>query len=128
MQQYLDLTRQQFKAFMELPIDSPLQMLNLLKFKDQVLETGVTGKEQYKNYMKATAPFFENSRANVVYYGTPQFTLIGPQDTLEWDKVLIVEYPAKQDFVNMILTEGYPSEMRKLAIEDSRLIFCTSTS
>lgn len=125
MQQFLDLTREQFKSFMALPIDTPLQMLNLLKFKDHVLETGITGKEQYKNYMMATTPFFESSKAKVVFFGTPQFTLIGPQDTLEWDKVLIVEYPTKKDFVNMILTEGYPSEMRKLAIEDSRLIFCT---
>jgi len=52
--------------------------------------------------------------------------LIGPQE-LEWDKILIVEYAKKSDFINMITTEGYPAEMRKSAIEDSRLIFCEAS-
>lgn len=54
---HLDLTKDQFKAFMAMPIDTPLQMLNLLKFKEKVEETGVSGRAQYKVYMKATTPF-----------------------------------------------------------------------
>jgi len=125
MEKYLDPTKEQFKAFMELPIDVPLQMLNLLKFKEKVDDADVSGVERYKEYMKAAAPFLEKSKAKINFYGDAKFTLIGHQE-LEWDKVLIVEYANKNDFIEMITTEGYPSEIRKSAIEDSRLIFCES--
>jgi hypothetical protein len=123
MNKYLDLTKEQFKAFMAMPIDVPLQMLNLLKFKEKVEDADISGAERYKEYMKATVPFFQKSNAKVNFYGDAKFNLIGPEE-LEWDKVLIVEYAHKNDFIKMITTEGYPSEMRKSDIEDSRLIFC----
>ena len=108
---------------MELPIDGSLKMLNLLKFKNKVEATEKTGAEVYQEYLEATTPFFAKVDAKIIFYGIPQFTLIGPEG-LEWDKVLIVEYATKQDFVTMVTMKGYPSEMRKSALEDSRLIFC----
>ena len=121
---YLDLTKEQLMAFIALPIDKPLQMLNLLKFKKDLTETGLTGIQQYEVYMKAALPFFEKSKAKIVFYGEPQFTLIGPAHELEWDKILIVEYQTKDDFMQMIMTEGYPAKLRSLALDDSRLVFC----
>lgn len=123
MEKYLDLTKDQYEAFMALPVDVPLQMLNLLKFKNKVDDADISGAARYKEYMKATAPFFEKSKAKVNFYGDAKLTLIGPQE-LEWDKILLVEYATKNDFIKMITTEGYPSEMRKSAIENSRLILC----
>lgn len=120
---YLDATPDQFKAFMELPIDQPLKMLNLLKFKDQVEGTDKSGAEVYKEYMIAANPFFEKTNAKIVFMGNPQFTLIGPA-ALRWDKVLIVEYATRQDFVSMVTDKDYPAPIRKRALEDSRLIFC----
>ncbi len=122
---YQDLTKEKYIEFMKFPVDVPLQMLNLLKFKDQVEETGRTGEAQYKHYMKEATPFFQSANASIVFYGKPQFTLIGPSE-LEWDRVLIVEYTQKADFLKMITTEGYPAQLRRVAIEDSRLIFCSS--
>jgi len=125
MQKFLNSEKEQFVEFIKRPFDTPLQMLNLLKFKDHVEETGLTGKEQYKEYMKATAPFFQKSNAKVLFYGNAQYTIIGPKGELEWDKVLIVEYEKKEDFVNMVTNKDYPSNLRTLALEDSRLIFCS---
>jgi len=124
LEKHLDMTREQFKAFAALPIDGPLLMLNLLKFKDKVEETGETGEIAYKKYMKAVNPFFIKSKAKVRCLGKPSFTLIGPMDEELWDKILIVEYEKKEDFVNMITTEGYPAGIRKQALVDSRLVFC----
>ncbi len=123
IQTYINASRAQFKAFMELPVDTPLQMLNLLKFKETVAETGRTGEAQYKAYMKAAMPFIQGSNAKVIFYGVPKFTVIGPE-VLEWDKVLIVEYATKADFINMVTNPDYPAHMRTLALADARLIFC----
>jgi uncharacterized protein (DUF1330 family) len=126
MEKYLDGTEEQLLEFMKLPIEKPLQMLNLLKFKKQVEGTNLTGEQQYNAYMKAALPFIKNTNAKVLFYGKANYTLIGPKGELEWDKVIIVEYATKQGFTDMILQKDYPSEMRIAALEDSRLIFCTA--
>ncbi len=123
MNKYLDADRERFNAFMTLPESGPLKMLNLLKFKTTVAETGKSGEETYNDYLQATTPFFAQVDAKIVFMGKPQFTLIGP-DANEWDKVLIVEYATREDFVKMVTMEGYPSELRKSALEDSRLVYC----
>ncbi len=123
---YVGVTPEQFQDFSQLPLEGPFQMLNLLKFKDKVEETGTTGAEAYAQYMKAVIPFFQASKAKVIYQGKPQFTLIGPNNGLEWDKILIVEYARKEDFLKMITSEGYPAKMRSQALEDSRLILSTA--
>ena len=80
---------------------------------------------QYSIYMKAALPFIKQSNAKVVWYGKAQFTLIGPTDTLEWDKIIIVEYATKSDFINMVMQKDYPNHLRVAALSDARLIFCT---
>ena len=124
MQNYLDLSKEQYLEFMKYDIDEKFQMLNLLKFVDQVPGTELTGLQQYQKYMKAVLPFFIEAKASIVYDGKPYFTLIGPAEYLEWDKVLIIEYATKGQFINMISNPDYPGNMRKMALADSRLILC----
>ncbi len=124
MDAYLDLTKAQYLEFMKFDIDEKFQMLNLLKFVDKVPGSDLTGLEQYKEYMKAVTPFFIEAEAKIVYDGKPYFTLIGPAEYQEWDKVLIIEYASKGKFINMISSPGYPGALRKKALIDSRLILC----
>lgn len=124
METYLDMSKDQYKAFMQLPVEGPMQMLNLLKFKDEVPETGLSGTAQYDAYMAEAMPFIQQANAKVLYYGAAQFTLIGPEGDLEWDKIIIVEYANRSAFLGMVTQEGYPSHLRKLALVDSRLVFC----
>ncbi|MDA8692450.1 DUF1330 domain-containing protein [Saprospiraceae bacterium] len=119
---HVDVTPESLKNFNDLPIEGKFQMINLLKFKKQVSDSDMTGIEKYAEYMKAVMPFFIKSEGQIVYDGKPQLSLIGPKE--EWDKILIVEYPSKAHFVNMITTKGYPSAIRASALEDSRLILC----
>jgi len=120
---FINPTRDQVLAVKDFPDDQPLSMLNLLKYK-AVTADGISGKEQYKNYMKAASPFIEQSKGKVIYFGNTLHTFIGPNES-EWDKVLIVQYPNKNHFLGMLKTEGYPSHLRTAALEDSRLIVCT---
>lgn len=125
-QSYLEINQEQFKAFAQLPMDTSVVMMNLLKFKDTVPETGLSGAESYKGYMKAATPFFANANAEVVYMGKPHTMLIGPEDERLWDKVLLIKYNSIVDFLGMVQAEGYPAHLRKHALEDSRLIHCES--
>ena len=123
-QSYLEINQEQFKAFAQLPMDIPVVMLNLLKFKDAVHETGLSGAESYKVYMKEAMPFFAKANAEVLFLGKPKTMLIGPEDTEKWDKVLLIKYKSIADFLGMVKAEGYPAHLRTQALEDSRLIHC----
>jgi len=118
MQTYLNGTKAQMEAFMQLPLEGPLMMLNLLKFKKD------GGEAQYKTYMQAAQPFLAKAKGKVVFYGIPQATLIGPAAGNEWDKVLIVQYDTKEQFLKMGGDPDYPIALRNAALEDSRLICC----
>lgn len=124
---FIEVTSDQFQSLTALPIEGPFQMFNLLKFKEKVEEAGISGAHAYVEYMQAIQPFFQASKARIVYHGKPMFTIIGPGGNPEWDKIMIVEYPSKEAFFKMISEEGYPSHLRTRALEDSRLILCTNT-
>lgn len=124
-QSYLEINKEQFKTFVQLPMNTPVVMLNLLKFKDMVSETGLSGAESYAAYMRQATPFFEKAGAEVLFIGNPQTMLIGPEDQILWDKMLLVKYNTIAGFLGMVQAEGYPAHLRKQALNDSRLIHCT---
>jgi len=123
---YVDINQEQFKMFMQLPKDEAVVMLNYLKFKDTVAETGLSGRASYKEYMRQATPFFNKANATVLFWGRPKHMLIGPEEGALWDEVLLVRYESVTDFFAMVKAEGYPSHLRKQALEDSRLIHCKS--
>lgn len=121
---FLEISEEQKKAFVQIPSDTPVVMLNLLKFKDRVVETGLSGEQSYKEYMRQAMPFFAKSKAEVLFMGKPQTMLIGPENEELWDKMLLVKYNSITDFLEMVMAEGYPAHKRIQALEDSRLIQC----
>lgn len=123
---HLHINPKQLSDFERSSPESPVVMLNLIKYKNVVADTGKTGKESYKEYMRQATPFFAKANAEVLFYGSPKHMLIGPEDETLWSDVLIVKYNCVSDFMNMIKAEGYPSRLRELALEDSRLIHCAA--
>ena len=99
-------------------------MLNYLNYKERVSSTGKTGKETYKEYMKAAFPFFQKIDAEIIFKGKPITTIIGPSEEKLWDEVLIVKYTNKNEFFKLMGFKNYPRELRASAFSDSRLIFC----
>ncbi len=123
-QSYLNINPDQVSDFAKKASDLPVVMLNLVKYKALVPESGMTGKEAYKEYMRKAMPFFQKANAEVLFYGSPKHMLIGPEDESLWDDVLLVKYNAVSDFMTMVKAEGYPAYLRAQALEDSRLIHC----
>jgi len=97
--------------------NSPVFMMNYLQYKDQVSETGKSGKETYKAYLEAATPFFRKVAASIVFKGKPMATLL-------WDEVLIVKYANKNEFFKLLQMKEYPSALRAAALSNSKLIFC----
>lgn len=123
-QLYIEINKEQLNAFLKLPMDKPIVMMNLLKFKETVSGKDITGADLYKKYMKAATPFFVKANAEILFIGKPLSVLIGPEKEVLWDKLLLIKYKTISDFLSMVQAEGYPAHLREEALLDSRLIPC----
>lgn len=91
-------------------------MLNLLRFRPG-------GAEQYAQYATAATPFLQRAGAEVVYRGDVHVTVIGND---EWHQTILVRYPSKRSFLEMLGEPEYPVALRGEAILDSRLYLTTA--
>jgi len=88
-----------FEAFSGRADDgSPVVMLNLLAFRPD------GGRERYEEYGEAVAPLLAEVGGRVVFTGVPAAPLLGADG---WDLVVLVEYPSRQAFLDMIGSAGY---------------------
>ncbi len=95
----------QIQALLASPVKGPIEMLNLLKFKDRAAyddgrETSLSGREAYDLYARKMVPFVESRGGSVRYTGAAQHLVIGEGD-LAWDAVAIVQYPSLAEFVKV---------------------------
>jgi len=126
MTDHLDPTRSQFDVFKDLPRDTPIMMLNLVRFKKQAsYDDGreMTGRAAYEAYGEQTAPIFSKLGGEIIWRGEPQNVLIGPQDE-HWDVAFIARYPNSSAFLAMVTDPDYKLAVkhRQAAVADSRLI------
>lgn len=131
MSAYLNPARDQFKSIFGLPLDRPVMMLNLLKFRQVAAyakdepESGqqMSGAEAYKLYSRDATPIFEAAGGSQVWIGKGELVLIGPDADL-WDLAFVARYPTAQSFVDMLKNPEYQLAVRhrNAAVSDSRLI------
>ena len=107
---------------------SPVFMLNLLRFKesaDGVLgDEGISGADAYARYSAAVVPHLQRVGGELRWAGACTPALIGPDG--EWDLVLVVRYPSRAAFLEMVSDPEYleVSRLRTAALAESRLIPC----
>ena len=128
---YIDPTRPQFDAFKDLERDHPIDMLNLVAFNDlanypgdhDLARDGLTGAEAYALYGKHSAPIFARVGGSIIWRGTFQNMLIGP-DAAQWDTMFIARYPSAHAFLEMVSDPDYQRAVvhRQAGVRNSRLM------
>jgi uncharacterized protein (DUF1330 family) len=93
----------QIKALLESEIEGPIDMLNLLKFKERAeyedgRETELSGAEAYGLYGQQMAPFVA-SKGGELQLTSPAHLLVIGDGEVEWDAVAVMRYPSKEAFV-----------------------------
>lgn len=78
--------------------EGPVAMLNLLSFKPE------GGRERYLEYGEAVLPLLEKAGGRVVFQGAAAPVVLGNES---WDLVLLVEYPTRRAFLDMIQSPEY---------------------
>ena len=128
---YIDPAREQFEAFKALPRDTPIHMLNLIKYKDRAdypadhpnHAKGLTGAEAYREYGRAIQPILARIGAQRQWGGGQlEAVLMGPDG--EWDDAFVMGYPNAAAFLEMVTDPEYRRHVahRTAAVADSRLI------
>lgn len=108
------LNQEGFAAFAARGSEGPVVMLNLLRFQPE------GGRERYGEYGAAVTPLLERAGARVVFAGDPATVLLGERS---WDLVLLVEYPTRGAFLEMIGSEEYQAiaHLRTEALTEGEL-------
>jgi uncharacterized protein (DUF1330 family) len=96
----VDPTGSDLKRFLEEDDGNPITMLNLLRFKPD------GGRESYNKYAAAITQFLDKVGGTVLYFGDTTTALVAPEGS-EWDAVLLVRYPSRAAFSEMVADPAY---------------------
>jgi uncharacterized protein (DUF1330 family) len=111
------------------PKDTPVVMVNLLRFRDRALyPKGSTfeecsGRQAYKRYMETAQEKLSEVGARPIWMSKAFAGVIAPTDE-QWDQVFLVKYPSVDAFMTMLKMPDYLAATvhREAALRDSRLI------
>lgn len=95
----VDPTGADLKRFLEEDPGGPVVMLNLLRFAEG-------GRSSYARYSAEIQPFLAKVGGHVVYAGACSTALVAP-DGHAWDSILLVAYPSRRAFSEMVADPDY---------------------
>jgi uncharacterized protein (DUF1330 family) len=94
--------------------EGPVTMLNLLAFKPE------GGRERYLEYGEAVVALLEKAGGRLIFQGAAAPVVLGGDS---WDLVLLVEYPTRRAFLDMVGSPEYQAiaHLRTEALERGEL-------
>jgi uncharacterized protein (DUF1330 family) len=109
----------------------PIHMINLIRYRDQAeYEPGqapngdaLSGADAYQLYGSLASEHVASAGGEAVSMSASNRTVLGPDDE-EWDLVMIVRWPNRSAFIEMMINADYHAiaHHRTAAVADSRLI------
>lgn len=107
----VDPTGQELKLFLDEDPGGPVIMLNMLRFREE-------GRPGYEEYGRLVQPFLAAVGGEVIYAGECSTTLVAPGEH-DWDMVLLVRYPSRAAFLEMVVDPAYQeiTGLRSAALE-----------
>ncbi|MFC0588092.1 DUF1330 domain-containing protein [Novosphingobium aquiterrae] len=131
MTAHIDPSRENWQRFKDLPRNTPIHMLNLIKFRDLAEYPeghpnhgkGLTGREAYAIYAEGFQQVVANDGAAMVWSAPIECVVTGPEG--EWDEAFVMGYPDSTVFMAMVKNTEYIRDVvphRTAAVADSRLI------
>ena len=114
---------QQMKDFLEGDAETPIYMVNLLRFKEKAeyddgRKTNLSGQEAYAIYGQEVQGHLAKVGGKGVFGGQVSRLMLGEVEDL-WDMIAIAMYPSKKAMLKMITDPGYieSAKHRKAGLE-----------
>ena len=116
----------QFTAYATSDLEGEVVMLNLLKFRSSGRDDSESGRDAYTRYSDTVAKMVESQGGRLVWGGSARHVFIGDVDANDWDAVVLVSYPSRQAFLDMVSTPEYDKahEHRSDGLADTVIIAC----
>jgi len=91
----------------ELEQQSPVVMVNLMRFHARSLDGDGSGWEAYLRYSALTVPMIKARGGTLLWTGDAKAVALGEQDGNQWDYLALVYYPSVAAFMDMMTSEDY---------------------
>ena len=113
--------------------ETPVVMINLLRYREQAAYAPdsdaepCSGRKAYERYAAVATGQVASVGGRMLWLGHVESTLIAP-DSEEWDDAVLVQYPSRRAFLQMVAKPEYQAAAfhRTAALSDSRLIATTT--
>jgi len=94
-------------ALLALPDDSPVVMLNLMRFREKSRDGNGSGWDAYLRYSKLTIGLIKAQGGTIIWTGDAEAVALGMPDRHRWDYVALVRYPSRASFLAMMQSPEY---------------------
>lgn len=107
---------------------SPVVMVNLMRFHPRALDGDGTGWDAYLRYSALTVPMIKARGGTLLWTGDAKAVALGVPDAHRWDYLALVYYPTLKAFMEMMTSADYETRCdphRRNGCAD-HVIICTS--
>jgi uncharacterized protein (DUF1330 family) len=94
------------KTFLADDPGGPVVMLNLLRFRPDTEGGHAAARDSYTAYLAPFRRYAEPRGAEILYLGEGSTALVA-EEGQAWDAVLVVRYPSRQAFTDMVADPAY---------------------
>lgn len=118
--------REQFVEYAKSDLDGEVVMLNLLRFARTGASDEESGAAAYGRYSDQVIKMVEAQGGTIVWSGRPHHVFIGDPEADRWDAAVLVMYPSREKFMEMVSTPEYNEahEDRESGLEATVVLAC----
>jgi uncharacterized protein (DUF1330 family) len=112
-----------------LPDDTPVVMVNLVRFRQHSLDGNGSGWDAYSRYSKGDMPLLKKVGGTILWAGHVEGAALGDLGKGRWDWVVVAFYPSRAAFLEMMTSPEYAeiNVHRENAIEDHVILAANQT-
>lgn len=87
--------------------DGPVTMVNLVRLRDRSADGDGSGWDAYQRYSAETAPMIKARGGTILWAGKAEAVALGVSEQNTWDFVVLVRYPSRAAFIDMMTSVDY---------------------
>ena len=87
--------------------DTPVTMLNLMRFRERSLDGNGSGWDAYLRYSRLTIKLIKAQGGTIIWTGDAEAVALGVPERHRWDYVALVRYPSRAAFLAMMSSPDY---------------------
>ena len=124
----MGVERLNIRGLQELDRNSPVVMVNLMRFRAASLDGDGSGWDAYLRYSALTVPMIKARGGTLLWTGDAKAVALGEEAGNTWDYLALVYYPSVDAFLDMMTSADYEEKCdphRRNGCEDHVIIATT---